>query len=106
MKKILKIIFKMIFIFIAVPCLFSAPVGWNDTTTIIEKDASQPALIPVHNNLYAVYQKNIQNETGIFFIRSTNEGRSWFDEKKNYCRFPIDSRAPDIFSYNITIVFV
>ncbi len=77
-----KIILIFIYILYLNALLFSKPVGWNNRTTIIEKGASSPSISFNRNHLFAAYQKNIMNNSEIFFIRSTNEGKTWLDEKK------------------------
>ncbi len=60
----------------------SAPRGWDNTVTITEKGGYFPSIAFNRNNIFAVYQKNIKENAEIYFIRSTNGGDTWSEEKQ------------------------
>jgi len=89
----------IVFILIFSNILFAEPSGWEKASTIIEKDGYQPSIAVAKKHLYVSYTKNIDNSSEIFFIHSTNEGDTWFKEKK-ISSTGINSENPIIHIFN------
>ncbi len=55
---------------------------WEEPTLLLSKDASQPSLTFNRENIFIAYSKKIVDNSEIFLLCSTNDGRTWNKERR------------------------
>jgi hypothetical protein len=85
--------------------LFSAKTGWEPNTILVRTNAFKPSLCCNKNNVFMAYVKKFPDNTEIFFMSSTNEGRSWGPEIQ-ITRLPGSSEDPRVLFVNNRVYIV